>query len=73
MIAGVLGDTAVVTCLRGQRIYLVPLGQKTATVRATESVRWRAGKPVEALTGRYGRLRTAVDDDRVLRLTIRHR
>ncbi|MEU7867607.1 PQQ-dependent sugar dehydrogenase [Dactylosporangium sp. NPDC049140] len=65
----VTGTTAIVTCLRGQRIYLVPLGKTPAPVAApssaTASVQWRtgsgvAGKPVEALTGRYGRLRTAV-------------
>ncbi|MET7425086.1 PQQ-dependent sugar dehydrogenase [Dactylosporangium sp. NPDC005555] len=71
----VLGDTAVVTCLRGQRVYLVGIhgtGEQEAGRRPPEGggpdapgVRWRpaAGvtkKPVEALAMQYGRLRTAI-------------
>ncbi|GAA1499612.1 PQQ-dependent sugar dehydrogenase [Dactylosporangium maewongense] len=71
----VVGDTAVVTCLRGQRVYLVGLDrslQKEAGSRPPEGggpdawgIRWRPGggvpnKPVEALATKYGRLRTAV-------------
>ncbi|MFI5910813.1 PQQ-dependent sugar dehydrogenase [Dactylosporangium sp. NPDC051541] len=65
----VVGSTAVVTCLRGQRIYLVPLGRAPAPSASatTDSapVQWRTGvgvaaKPLEAMTERYGRLRTAV-------------
>ncbi|WP_433206810.1 PQQ-dependent sugar dehydrogenase [Dactylosporangium sp. CS-047395] len=103
----ILGTTAVVTCLRGQRVYLVPLGKSPAPAASAPSepatpmsVRWRpdagvAAKPMEALTEKYGRLRTAVtapdgsvwittsnrdgrnpngptlDDDRILRLTMR--
>jgi glucose/arabinose dehydrogenase len=104
------GETAVVTCLRGQRIYLVGLdgaGARGIYSRrvdgggADASIRWRpdagvTGRPIEALTTTYGRLRTAinapdgsiwmttsnrdgrldrgpsVDDDRILRLTLRH-
>jgi glucose/arabinose dehydrogenase len=108
----ILGKTAVVTCLRGQRIYLVSLNGTIAsgfTSRRVESgagdppgIRWRpdagvAGHPLEALTTKYGRLRTAInapdgsiwlttsnrdgrnpggpslDDDRILRLTMRGR
>ncbi|GGM30730.1 oxidoreductase [Dactylosporangium sucinum] len=72
----ILGGTAVVTCLRGQRIYLVPLNHTiTADINspvvaggpaATAQIRWRpaagvAGKPVEALYTKYGRLRTAIN------------
>jgi glucose/arabinose dehydrogenase len=71
----VLGGTAVVTCLRGQRIYLVGLdgvGKQEVGSRPTEGggpdtpgVRWRPGagvtkQPVEALATKYGRLRTAI-------------
>ncbi|WP_433090227.1 PQQ-dependent sugar dehydrogenase [Dactylosporangium sp. CA-052675] len=64
----ITGTTAIVTCLRGQRIYLVPLGRSPVVASSfsdTASVRWRtgsgvAGRPVEALTERYGRLRAAV-------------
>jgi glucose/arabinose dehydrogenase len=103
-------DVATVTCLRGQRIYLVRLdGNRVGRVgnsraeggdQDTPNMRWRpdagvAGRPEEALVGRYGRLRTAItapdgsiwlttsnrdgrndkgpalDDDRILRLTLR--
>jgi glucose/arabinose dehydrogenase len=70
----ILGDTAIVTCLRGQRIYLVQLsGTRTRDINSrsvenggTWGVRWRPGagvaaKPVEALATKYGRLRTAVN------------
>lgn len=72
----VLGSTAIVTCLRGQRIYLVGLDgggrEQEAGDRPTEGggpdtwgIRWRPGagvtkRPVEALATRYGRLRTAI-------------
>jgi glucose/arabinose dehydrogenase len=69
----VVGSTAVVTCLRGQRIYLVQLGKAPAPSTSSSAsaaavaapVQWRTGagvaaKPVEALTEHYGRLRTAV-------------
>jgi glucose/arabinose dehydrogenase len=69
----VVGSTAVVTCLRGQRIYLVQLGKGPAPAPSSSPsvaavaapVQWRTGagvaaKPVEALTEHYGRLRTAV-------------
>ncbi|MEV6926331.1 PQQ-dependent sugar dehydrogenase [Dactylosporangium sp. NPDC051485] len=68
----ILGETAVVTCLRGQRIYLVPLGKAmapspapSASFDVTASVQWRQGvgvrgRPVEALFEKYGRLRTAL-------------
>ncbi|GLL08666.1 oxidoreductase [Dactylosporangium matsuzakiense] len=66
----VVGSTAVVTCLRGQRIYLVPLGRTPApaaspTTSSATPVQWRTGvgvaaRPMEALTERYGRLRAAV-------------
>ncbi|GAB3850268.1 PQQ-dependent sugar dehydrogenase [Dactylosporangium cerinum] len=75
----VLGGTAIVTCLRGQRIYLVGVegvGKQEAEQQAgsrpsegagpdTLGVRWRpsAGvtkQPAEALTMKYGRLRTAI-------------
>lgn len=64
--------TAVIACLRGQRIYVVRLdGEQTRDsslvegVADTSGVRWRpgagvAGRPAEALVGRYGRLRAAV-------------
>jgi glucose/arabinose dehydrogenase len=72
----VRGMTAVVTCLRGQRIYLV--GLNGAAARGINSrrvagggvdapsIRWRpdagtSGRPIEALTTRYGRLRTAIN------------
>ena len=42
----ILDDVAVLAGLRGQRLWLVPL------------VDGRAGEPVDALTGEYGRLRT---------------
>jgi glucose/arabinose dehydrogenase len=69
------GRIAVVTCLRGQRIYLVPLdggAARGAGSRAVEGggndmagMQWRpqagvAGRPTEALTAEYGRLRTAI-------------
>jgi glucose/arabinose dehydrogenase len=105
------GRTAVISCLRGQRIYLVGLDGATAHSVTTRrvagggddapSMRWRpdagvAGRPTEALTAAYGRLRTAInapdgsiwlttsnrdgrnehgaaiDDDRIVRLTLRH-
>jgi len=68
----IVGRTAIVSCLRGQRIYLVGLGgavtRDSHLVQGTgdpSGVRWRpgagiTGRPVEALTGRYGRLRTAI-------------
>jgi glucose/arabinose dehydrogenase len=71
----ILGHVAIVTCLRGQRIYLVRLNNAVAngfnsrrvegTGIDTSSVRWRPGggvasRPVEALTGRYGRIRAAL-------------
>jgi glucose/arabinose dehydrogenase len=66
---------AVVTCLRGQRIYLVnltgsfvdgPSHQRVAEAFPDAPVRWRpdagvADRPTEALTGKYGRLRTAIN------------
>ncbi|GAB3843368.1 PQQ-dependent sugar dehydrogenase [Dactylosporangium cerinum] len=70
------GRTAVVTCLRGQRIYLVTLdgaiahGVNSRLVEGgtadTPGMRWRpgagvAGRPVEALVTEYGRLRTAIN------------
>jgi glucose/arabinose dehydrogenase len=72
----IAGRTAVVTCLRGQRIYLVTLNGAVASGIDSEriegggndnpNIRWRpdagvAGRPVEALTGTYGRLRTAIN------------
>ena len=68
----IVGRTAVITCLRGQRIYLVNLDRKAAFVAngrvagaETDGVRWRPdagvqGRPMEALVSRYGRLRAAV-------------
>nr|WP_205862818.1 PQQ-dependent sugar dehydrogenase [Planosporangium thailandense] len=71
----IVGRVAVVTCLRGQRIYLVSLNQMVTTGLSsrqvegvgigTASIRWRPGagvasRPIEALTGRYGRLRAAI-------------
>lgn len=71
-----LGRTAIVTCLRGQRIYLVDLRERVGEVElrgtveewgtGTSSIRWRpgagvAGRPVEALTGAYGRIRAAIN------------
>ncbi|MGC9667505.1 PQQ-dependent sugar dehydrogenase [Planosporangium sp. 12N6] len=71
----ILGNVAVVSCLRGQRIYIVRLNDMVTTGLGsrrvegsgvdTTSVRWRPGsgvasRPIEALTGRYGRLRAAV-------------
>ncbi|WP_239088379.1 PQQ-dependent sugar dehydrogenase [Planosporangium mesophilum] len=71
----ILGRVAIVTCLRGQRIYLVRLNDAVVTGFSsqrvdgvgvgTSSIRWRPGagvasRPMEALTGRYGRLRAAV-------------
>lgn len=71
----VVGDTAIVTCLRGQRIYLVGVGgtpEQQAGSRPTEGgepdtwgIRWRpgagvTGRPMEALATQYGRLRTAI-------------
>jgi glucose/arabinose dehydrogenase len=70
------GNTAVVTCLRGQRIYLVSLNGTVATGidspridgggSDTPNMRWRpdagvAARPTEALTGKFGRLRTAIN------------
>jgi glucose/arabinose dehydrogenase len=66
---------AVVACLRGQRIYLVHLAapfvdgpgqQRVADAFPGGPVQWRpdAGvvdQPTEALTGKYGRLRTAIN------------
>jgi glucose/arabinose dehydrogenase len=72
----IVGETAVVTCLRGQRIYLVSLNDAVASGidsaqiegggNDSPNVRWRpdagvAGRPIEALTGKYGRLRTAIN------------
>jgi glucose/arabinose dehydrogenase len=73
----ILGNTAVVTCLRGQRIYLVSLGGSIAggidssrieggVGTDTPNFRWRpdagvASRPIEALTGKYGRLRAAIN------------
>jgi glucose/arabinose dehydrogenase len=69
------GKTAVVTCLRGQRIYLVNLSNAVAGAinsrrvagggADSPNIRWRpdagvAGRPTEALTTKYGRLRTAI-------------
>jgi glucose/arabinose dehydrogenase len=69
------GKTAVVTCLRGQRIYLINLSDAVAGginsrrveggVADTPNIRWRpdagvASRPTEALTTKYGRLRTAI-------------
>jgi glucose/arabinose dehydrogenase len=70
----IMGDVAVVTCLRGQRLYLVKLDGTAENVanspakggdKAAPNIRWRpaagvAGKPEEALVGKYGRLRSAV-------------
>jgi glucose/arabinose dehydrogenase len=71
----ILGRVAIVTCLRGQRIYLVRLNNAVTTGLnsrrvegmgiGTASIRWRPGagvasRPIEALTGRYGRLRAAI-------------
>ncbi|MEQ7126407.1 PQQ-dependent sugar dehydrogenase [Actinopolymorpha sp. B11F2] len=70
----ILGRTAIVTCLRGQRIYLVGLGgpvnissERIAGAGTGEaSIRWRpgagiAGRPIDALVGRYGRIRDAIN------------
>ncbi|WP_237742841.1 PQQ-dependent sugar dehydrogenase [Actinopolymorpha alba] len=71
----ILGRTAVVTCLRGQRIYLVSLdsgigvGINTRRIVGsadTSTIRWRpdagvAARPKEALYGKYGRLRAAIN------------
>lgn len=67
------GRTAVITCLRGQRIYLVDLagpvnigsGRIEGSGAGEASIRWRpgggiTGRPVDALTGKYGRLRAAI-------------
>jgi len=69
----IVGQTAIVTCLRGQRIYLVGLGgpvnigseRIVGSGVGEASIRWRpgagiTGRPLEALTGRYGRIRDAV-------------
>ncbi len=69
----IVGHTAIVTCLRGQRIYLVGLGGSIniASDRIVNSgsgeasLRWRPGagvigRPVDALTGKYGRIRAAI-------------
>ena len=68
----IIGHTAVVTCLRGQRIYLMGLGgpinvaseriQSSGTGEA--SIQWRpgagvTGRPVDALVGKFGRIRDA--------------
>jgi glucose/arabinose dehydrogenase len=45
------GGTAVVACLRGKRLYAVPLDPATGRPSA---------RPEDVLTGRYGRLRTVV-------------
>ena len=70
----IVGHTAIVTCLRGQRVYLVRLGgainigseriEGAGTGEA--SIRWRpgagvAGRPIDALTGRFGRIRDAAE------------
>jgi glucose/arabinose dehydrogenase len=68
-----LGRTAIVTCLRGQRIYLVGLGgpvnisseRIVGAGTGEASIRWRpgagiAGRPIDALVGRYGRIRDAI-------------
>jgi glucose/arabinose dehydrogenase len=70
----IAGDTAVVTCLRGQRIYLITLGGATdiSSKRIVESgtgearIQWRpdagiGSRPIEALTGKYGRIRSAIN------------
>jgi glucose/arabinose dehydrogenase len=71
----IVDDVAVVTCLRGQRIYLVRLdGNRVGSIgnsrteggeQDSPNMRWRpdagvVGRPEEALVGRYGRLRTAI-------------
>ncbi|WP_239075305.1 PQQ-dependent sugar dehydrogenase [Planosporangium flavigriseum] len=71
----IVGRVAVVTCLRGQRIYLVRLTNAITTGLGsrrvdgegvgTSSIRWRPGagvasRPIEALTAKYGRLRAAI-------------
>lgn len=71
-----LGRTAIVTCLRGQRVYLVDLqakgedfelrGATSEWGSGTSSIWWRPGggvasRPVEALAGEYGRIRTAIN------------
>jgi glucose/arabinose dehydrogenase len=71
----IAGRVAIVTCLRGQRIYLVRLNNAVlsglnsrrveGTGIGTSSIRWRSGagvasRPIEALTGRYGRIRAAI-------------
>jgi glucose/arabinose dehydrogenase len=45
------GSTAVLACLRGERLYAVGLSPRTGRVD---------GRPQAALAGRYGRLRTVV-------------
>jgi glucose/arabinose dehydrogenase len=47
----IVGNTAVVACLRGRRLYAVELDPETAKVQ---------GAPEAALADRYGRLRTVV-------------
>jgi glucose/arabinose dehydrogenase len=69
----IVGRTAIVTCLRGQRIYLVGLGGPVnissehivGAGTGEASIRWRpgagvAGRPIEALVGKYGRIRDAI-------------
>ncbi|MGW0231104.1 PQQ-dependent sugar dehydrogenase [Actinopolymorpha singaporensis] len=69
----IIGHAAIITCLRGQRIYLVDLGRPidfastriVGTGTGEASIRWRPaagvlGRPLAALVGKYGRLRAAV-------------
>ena len=67
----IVDRTAIVTCLRSQRIYLVELdGLSQIRIGGTQfeesgDMRWRpdAGvvkRPMQALVGQYGRLRTAI-------------
>jgi len=70
----IVGNTAVVTCLRGQRIYLVNLVGGATNISSRRimgsgtgeaSIRWRpaagiSGRPMDALIGKYGRIRTAI-------------
>jgi glucose/arabinose dehydrogenase len=69
----ILGRSAIVTCLRGQRIYLVGIGSQAnisserivGSGTGEASIKWRpgagiAGRPVDALVGKYGRIRDAI-------------